>query len=62
MKGEFLRLNMQWNDAQRRIAVELAPGSCMLLPGKIHMEIHLAEVRATKSILFKAKPQTVTLR
>jgi hypothetical protein len=34
----------------------------MLRPGKIQIKIHLAEVSATKSILFNGKPQTVTLR
>ena len=59
--GEFMRIEMHWNDAQRMLALGLAPGARMLRPTPIPMEVRLATSGGTKSITFDGKPLAVTL-
>jgi alpha-glucosidase/alpha-D-xyloside xylohydrolase len=51
-KGEWMGIAMQWRDAQRRLTLQLAPGSRMLPPAKRAIEVRLAGSTATKPVVF----------
>ena len=58
-QGAFMRVEMRWDDAARKVSLRLAAGSQVLRP--ISLEIKLAgSDRATKAI-FTGDPLTVTL-
>jgi alpha-glucosidase len=59
--GEFMRIEMHWSDAQRRLALKLAPGARMLRPTPLPMDVQLATGGGTKSITFDGRPLSVTL-
>jgi len=42
-KGEWMGIEMRWNDARRVLKMELAAGSRMLGPGRREMEVKLGE-------------------
>lgn len=60
-RGEFMRLDVRWNDAPRRLVLQLADGSKMLRPGGIPMEIRLAGGLDARTIVFHGQPLSVTL-
>jgi alpha-glucosidase (family GH31 glycosyl hydrolase) len=60
-RGEFMRLDVRWNDAPRHLMLQLAAGSRMLRPGGIPMEIRLAGSASAKTIVFRGQPLSVTL-
>jgi alpha-glucosidase (family GH31 glycosyl hydrolase) len=60
-KGEFMRIAMTWRDADRRLTMQLAPGSRMLPPMKRPVQVRLAGSQATKAITFEGKPVRLTL-
>jgi alpha-glucosidase/alpha-D-xyloside xylohydrolase len=60
-KGEFMRLQMRWTDASRRLELRLAHGSKLMQRDGVKMEIALAGTGTTKSVLFKGERLTVTL-
>jgi alpha-glucosidase/alpha-D-xyloside xylohydrolase len=51
-KGEWMGIAMQWRDAQRRLTLQLAPGSRMLPPVKRAIDVRLAGSTATKPVVF----------
>jgi alpha-glucosidase len=61
-RGEFMRLEMQWNDAARRLDLRLAPGSRTDRREKLHLQIMEAGQGPTKSVTFLGKPLSVTLQ
>ena len=42
-KGEWMGIEMEWNDAEKKLALQLAPGSKMLPPASRSITAHLAE-------------------
>ena len=60
--GDFMRLAMTWNDATRRFAVALAPGSRMRPPSPRPLDVRLATSAAAQRIVFEGKPVEVVLR
>lgn len=59
-KGEFLRVQMSWNDAQRQLGMQLAPGSRMFgRPRK--MVARLAGEKTSREIVFSGKRVSVKL-
>jgi alpha-glucosidase (family GH31 glycosyl hydrolase) len=60
-KGEFMRLQMRWTDASRRLELRLVHGSKLMHRDGVKMEIALAGTATTKSVLFKGEPLSVTL-
>jgi alpha-glucosidase (family GH31 glycosyl hydrolase) len=56
-RGDFMRLAMTWNDATRRFAVALAPGSRMRSPNPLRLDLRLAGSRAVTSLTFDGQPQ-----
>ena len=60
-QGEFMRIQMDWQDAQRRLTLRLAPGSRMLPPGTRRFAVRLAGSTATRAVSFSGSPVNVQL-
>jgi alpha-glucosidase/alpha-D-xyloside xylohydrolase len=58
-KGEWMGIQMAWNDARRSLTMRLAPGSRMLGPQRRPMVVKLGDV--TKAVTFEGRPVTVRL-
>ena len=58
-KGEFMRIEMAWRDADRRLTLSLARGSKMRPPLKRAIEVRVAGEKGTKRISFEGKPVQV---
>jgi alpha-glucosidase/alpha-D-xyloside xylohydrolase len=46
-KGEWMGIEMTWNEEQRRLTLHLAEGSRMLAPLRRNFEVHLGEQKRT---------------
>jgi alpha-glucosidase (family GH31 glycosyl hydrolase) len=55
-KGEWMRIEMGWRDAERRLTLRLARGSHMLAPVKRPIEVRIAGERETRAIVFDGRP------
>jgi alpha-glucosidase/alpha-D-xyloside xylohydrolase len=53
-KGEWMGIQMEWNDAQRTLTLNLTPGSRMLPPLRRSMEVNLDHT--TRSVEFDGRP------
>jgi alpha-glucosidase/alpha-D-xyloside xylohydrolase len=59
-QGEFMRIQMDWDDAERRLALRLAPGSRMLSP-RLAMNVRMAGTSGARSVTFTGAPVEVRL-
>jgi alpha-glucosidase (family GH31 glycosyl hydrolase) len=57
-KGEWTGIQMAWNDASRKLSLQLAPGSRMLSPEPRAITVKLADV--TRNVTFKGRPVEVS--
>jgi alpha-glucosidase (family GH31 glycosyl hydrolase) len=57
-KGEWMGIQMNWNDAQRCLSLELAPGSRM--PRPAFMDIKVRKGHETRSVKFDGRPTKVS--
>src|SRR5450432_254205 len=60
-QGEFMRVNMAWNDHRRRLRMRLANGSRMLAPAKRNIVVHVAGESVTREAVFEGSPIEVKL-
>ena len=60
-RGEWMRLEVAWRDADRRLTVRLAPGARLLPPARRPIDVRIAGTRETKRIVFDGKPIEVRL-
>jgi alpha-glucosidase/alpha-D-xyloside xylohydrolase len=60
-KGQFMRIEMAWQDADRRLSLRLARGSRMLPPLKRSTEVRVAGEKTTKTIVFEGRQIDVRL-
>jgi alpha-glucosidase/alpha-D-xyloside xylohydrolase len=60
-KGEFMKIQMSWNDSRRRLSFRLAEGSRMLPPTKRNIEVRVASERATRAVVFEGRPVEIRL-
>lgn len=60
-KGEFMRVNIGWNDRQRRLSARLATGSKMLGSSKRNFIVHVAGELATREFVFRGRPVEIKL-
>ena len=60
-KGDFMRLEMLWNDSTRRLELRLAPGARLMRPGPMLMNVQVAGSSTINAIAFKGQPLTVNL-
>ena len=58
-RGEWMGIEMKWNDAARRLSLRLAPGSRMLPPLRRPIEVKLEET--TKQIEFQGRPIEIAI-
>jgi alpha-glucosidase/alpha-D-xyloside xylohydrolase len=52
-RGEWMGIQMRWNDARRILKLELAEGSRMVGPGRRDIEVKLGE--AVRKVMFEGK-------
>ena len=57
-KGEWMGIQMAWDDARKKFSLRLAPGSRMLPSGPKAITLQLAETR--RSVTFEGKPVDVS--
>jgi len=60
-KGELMRVEMAWRNADRRLTLRLASGSRMRAPTPRHIEIRVAGETTARSIVFDGKPMDLSL-
>jgi alpha-glucosidase/alpha-D-xyloside xylohydrolase len=60
-QGEWMGIAMRWQDAQRRLTLQLAPGSRMLPPARRAIEIRVAGSPATRSVTFAGQTLQIDL-
>jgi alpha-glucosidase/alpha-D-xyloside xylohydrolase len=60
-KGDFMRINALWDDAERHLALRLAAGSRMMEPRKRNIAVKLAGELAGRTVTFDGSPLEVKL-
>jgi hypothetical protein len=60
-KGQFMKVNMAWNDGQRRLTLRLANGAKMLAAAKHDIVIRVAGEQIRKAATFEGKPLDIKL-
>jgi len=60
-QGEWMGIELAWNDRARRLSLRLAKGSRMLPPLRRDIGVQIASERTTRRIVFTGKPVTVQL-
>ncbi len=60
-RGEWMRVELDWNDAARRLTLRLAPGSRALAPMPRRIVMRVAGTRAERTVDFTGKPVDVKL-
>lgn len=60
-RGAYMRIEMQWNDSERKLALRLAPGSKMLRTAPISLSVNLAGTDHVSKALFSGEPLTISL-
>ena len=53
-KGEWMGIQMAWNDTARKLHLQLASGSRMLAPARREINVKLGD--KTQSVTFEGKP------
>jgi hypothetical protein len=59
--GQFMRIEMLWDDSARSLALRLASGTRMLSPNPIALEIRLAGSDQARTVTFKGDPLNVAM-
>jgi alpha-glucosidase/alpha-D-xyloside xylohydrolase len=60
-KGEWMGIQMAWNDRGRRLTLRLARGSKMLPPLRRNIEVRLIPDKATRKVVFEGRPVEVQI-
>jgi alpha-glucosidase/alpha-D-xyloside xylohydrolase len=60
-RGEFMKVQMVWQEAPRRLTLQLARGSRIVPPDPRRFEVRVAGTPVTKSIVFTGRPAVVLL-
>jgi hypothetical protein len=56
-----MRIEMQWEDTTRKLALRLAPGARMLRANPMTIAIKMADSDRTRTVNFTGDPLSVTL-
>lgn len=59
--GQYMRLQMSWQNAEHKLSIALAPGARMLRPSPLELQVKIAGSENTKPIAFKGDPVTIVL-
>jgi alpha-glucosidase (family GH31 glycosyl hydrolase) len=54
--GEFMKLQMNWTEATRRLNLRLAQGSRLLPPNRRAIEVRIAGQSTTRQAIFEGRP------
>ena len=60
-RGEWMKIGARWDDSQRKLSVQLLPGSRMLPPLRRKIEVRVAPEKETRIIEFASHPITVSI-
>ena len=60
-RGESMRLEMRWQDADRKFTLAAAPGSRMLAPALRVIDVHIAGSTKHQMISFTGRPIEISL-
>jgi len=60
-RGEWMRIEMVWTDATRRLTMRLAPGSKLLPPAKRAISVRIAGEKSSRDVVFDGRPLEVRL-
>jgi alpha-glucosidase/alpha-D-xyloside xylohydrolase len=60
-RGEWMRVELDWKDADRRLTLQLAPGSRALTPMPRTIQVRLAGSATVKTVEFNGRPAGITL-
>jgi alpha-glucosidase (family GH31 glycosyl hydrolase) len=55
-RGEWMKLQMAWNESRRLLTLRLARGSRMLPPSKREIEVRIVPEKTTRKIAFEGRP------
>jgi alpha-glucosidase (family GH31 glycosyl hydrolase) len=55
-RGEWMKLQMAWNDSRRTLTLRLAKGSRMLPPSRREIEVRIVPEKTTRKIAFEGRP------
>jgi alpha-glucosidase/alpha-D-xyloside xylohydrolase len=59
--GEFMRIEMEWEDTTRKLALRLAPGARMLRATPMTIAIKMADSDQIRTVNFKGDPLSVAM-
>ncbi len=59
--GDFMRIEMQWEDTSRRLAIRLASGARMLRANPMTLSIKVVDSNQARTVTFMGDPLSVTL-
>lgn len=60
-RGDFMRINMTWHDATRRLSLRLAPGSRMREPAPRRIDVRVAGSKKVTSVSFTGREIEISL-
>jgi alpha-glucosidase/alpha-D-xyloside xylohydrolase len=60
-KGAWMGITMKWTDAERRLTLDLAPGSRMLAPARRPIDVRIAGTQTVRSVVFEGRGLEVRL-
>jgi len=60
-KGEFMRIDLAWNDGQRRLSMRLAPGSKMIAPLRRNFVVEVVGQAARRDVVFAGRNVEIRL-
>jgi len=60
-KGAWMRIEMSWRNAERRLTLRLARGARMLPPARRRIEIRIAGEKIARDVVFEGRPLDVRL-
>jgi len=60
-RGEWMKIGARWDGAQRKLSVQLLPGSSMLPPLRRKIEVRVAPEKETRTLEFVGHPITVSI-
>src|SRR5262249_10141647 len=60
-RGEWMKVQIAWNNARRALSLRLAQGSKMISPLQREIEVRLAAEKTTRKVVFSGRPIEVKL-
>jgi alpha-glucosidase (family GH31 glycosyl hydrolase) len=55
-RGEWMKIQMAWNESRRLLTLRLAKGSRMLPPAKREIEVRIVPEKTTRKVVFEGRP------